>query len=362
MRLLIVNAGSSSTKCSILDSQDAVVTRRDLPAPDDPSVPDAVSELFERFSPEASVHRIVHGGAGFRQAVLVNAAVEADIAALSDLAPLHNPPGLVLLDHVRALAPQLPAVVCFDTSFFAELPAEAATYALPGEWRDRFTLRRYGFHGLSHAWAVHRAAELVDYSVSELRVVSAHLGAGASLAAIEAGRPVDTTTGFTPLDGLVMATRSGSVDPGAVTFLLRHGGMTASQLDEALEHRSGLLALAGTANLEEVIERVHHGDGAAGLAWGVYLHRLRGGVAAMAAAMGGIDLLVFTGGAGEASPVLREAACAGLGFLGLEVDDKRNAEGTGDRLITPARLPAIAVVGACEDLEMAHQARKILAG
>jgi len=359
MRLLAVNAGSSSTKCSVIDEGDETVARLDLPPPGDPSVDDALSALLDRFAPGASVHRIVHGGARWRQAVVVDAAVEADIAALGELAPLHNPAGLALLDHVRGLAPELAAVACFDTSYFADLPAEAATYALPAEWRERFGIRRYGFHGLSHAWATRRAAELVGRPVDALRTVSAHLGSGASLAAVDRGRPVDTTMGFTPLDGLVMATRPGSVDPGALTWVLRHGGPTPAGLDDVLERGSGLTALAGTPHLGEVIERAAGGDARCALAWGVYLHRLRTGVGAMVAAMDGLDLLVFTGGAGEGSPVLRAQACGGLGFLGLHVDDGAN-RATGDRVLSSGAVPAVAVVAAREDLEMARQARPLL--
>jgi acetate kinase len=289
----------------------------------------------------------------------VDEATEASLAGLGDLAPLHNPPALALLDRVRALDDR-PAVACFDTAFFADLPAAAATYAVPEEWRAGLGVRRYGFHGLSHAWASRRGAELEGRAVADRRVVTAHLGAGASLAAVEHGRAVDTTMGFTPLEGLVMATRSGSVDPGALVHVLRRGGLSADDLDDALERRSGLLALAGTPDLAEVRRRADRGDGRAQLAWDVYLHRLRAALAAMTAAMGGVDLLVFTGGAGEGSATLRAEAVGGLGFLGLDLDPVANA-GSGDRLLSVGGPPAVAVVGAREDLEMARQAEAVLA-
>ncbi len=358
MRLLTVNAGSSSTKCSVLDD-DTTVLRRQLPGPPSKATGDDIGELVRQHEPKATVHRIVHGGSRWRRAVIVDAAVEADVAALAELAPLHNPAGLALLDHVRQLAPRLPAVACFDTSFFADLPDEAARYAVPEDWRRHLGIRRYGFHGLSHAWASRHAAELVGSGLRELRIVSAHLGSGASLAAVDRGRPVDTTMGYTPLDGLVMATRPGTLDPGIVTAVARHTGWSADELDDRLERRCGLLALAGTPDLAAVIERSHQGDPIATSAFAVYLHRLRGAIGAMAATMGGVDVLVFTGGAGEASAELRAAACDRLGFLGLQVDPARN-DATGDRLISPRRQPAVAVVAAREDLEMARQARTAL--
>ncbi len=219
----------------------------------------------------------------------------------------------------------MPAVACFDTAFHARIPAAASTYALPHEWRRRWNLRRFGFHGLSHAYASRRAAELAGVPVDGLRVVTCHLGAGASLAAVLSGVSVDTTMGFTPLDGLVMATRSGSVDPGLILWLEEHMGMGPSELGSALEYRSGLVGLAGTADMKAVLEAEAAGDEDASLAVEVYLHRLRGEIAAMAAALGGLDVLVFTGGVGERSAPIRARAADGLGFLGVGVDRARNA-------------------------------------
>jgi acetate kinase len=279
----------------------------------------------------------------FREAVRVDAGVVGALEELTELAPLHQPKSLAALEAVSALLPGVPAVACFDTAFHATLPAAAYTYALPREWRERWGVRRYGFHGLSHAYASRRAAELVGRPLAELRVVTCHLGAGASLAAVRGGVSVDTTMGFTPLEGLVMATRSGSVDPGLVLWLEERHGLAPRDAAAALEHRSGLLGLAGTADMREVCARAERGDPQAVLAFDVYVHRLRSGIAAMAASAGGLDALVFTGGVGENAPSVRDAACDGLSFLGPAV---------ADPLVIEAR----------EDVEIARQVRAVLGG
>lgn len=370
MRVLVVNAGSSSTKASVLDG-DRVLGDASLPPAGDRTTVGGVAGLLRQAGGADAVgHRVVHGGPRFQRPVLLGPEVERDLAALADLAPLHNGPALRLVDAVAELEPDLPAVACFDTAFFAALPPAATTYALPAAWRQGSRaegalpeggIRRYGFHGLSHARASRRAADLVRRPAGGLRVVTAHIGSGASLAAVAGGRPLDTTMGFTPLEGLVMATRSGSVDPGALTFLLRHTGTSPGELEDALERRSGLAGLCGTGDLRQVLERVDRGDHEASLAWAVYLHRLRREIAAMAASMGGVDVVAFTGGAGEASARLRAEACAGLEFLGLQVDPQANA-GEGDRVVSPASSPAsVVVVRAREDLEIARSVRETLA-
>jgi acetate kinase len=263
-------------------------------------------------------HRIVHGGQRFRDAVLIDAGVETALRELVGMAPLHQRQSLEALDAVSQALPAVPAVACFDTAFHATLPPAAHTYALPAEWRERWAVRRYGFHGLSHAWIARRVPDLLGTSAS--RIVSCHLGAGASLCAIADGRSVDTTMGFTPLEGLVMATRSGSVDPGLVLWLIERAGIAERELADKLEHGSGLLGLAGTADMREVLTRADRGDRDARLARDVYVHRARAGIAAMAAALGGLDVLVFTGGVGERSAEIRARAVGGLGFLGLALD------------------------------------------
>jgi acetate kinase len=245
-------------------------------------------------------------------------------------------------------------VACFDTAFHATLPDAAATYALPAALRERFGIRRYGFHGLSHAYASRRAAELTGAR----RIVTCHLGAGASLAAVLDGRSVDTTMGFTPLEGLVMATRSGSVDPGLILWLLERGRITQPQLAEALEHESGLLGLAGTADMRELLAR---DDDAAKLALDIYIHRLRAAIAAMVAALGGLDALAFTGGVGENAPEIRQRAASGLAFLGVELDQRRNRAAESDADIGgPDAAVHVLVIAAREDLEIARQVREIL--
>jgi acetate kinase len=272
--VLVVNAGSSSVKLSLVGDHDETVAERELPAPHATVDPRELRAALEDGLGNADVvgHRIVHGGERFREAVRIDGEVEAALRELVDLAPLHQPKSLAVLDAVSAALPDVPAVACFDTAFHATLPPAAHTYALPAQWRERWRVRRYGFHGLSHAWIARRAPELLGSSPPGLRIVSCHLGAGASLCAIADGRSIDTTMGFTPLEGLVMATRSGSVDPGLLLWLLERTGMTERELADALEHESGLLSLAGSADMREVLARAQTGDPGARLALDVYVH------------------------------------------------------------------------------------------
>jgi acetate kinase len=391
-RILVVNAGSSSLKLRVLGGQgaesDEVTGAADLPAVGGGTGSDtgggtgsaAIKAAIESFGPVDAVgHRIVHGGTLYAAPVLITAEVRRRLESLTDLAPLHQPKSLAALDAVTAELPDTPAVACFDTAFHATIPEEAATFALPAEWRARWTLRRYGFHGLSHAYVSRRAAELVgaaspgspgspgsEGSPGGLRVVTCHLGAGASLAAVHRGQSVDTTMGFTPLDGLVMATRSGSVDPGLVLWLEEHAHMPSRELATALENRSGLMGLTGTADMREVLSRAAAGDARAILGRGVYLHRLRASIAAMAAAMDGLDVLVFTGGVGEKSAEIRSRAADGLAFLGVAVDESRNALGPAARsddweVSAPAARVRTFVITAREDLQIAAEVRSVLA-
>jgi acetate kinase len=287
--------------------------------------------------------------------------VEDDLRALSDLAPLHQVKSLAALDAVNHALPDVPAVACFDTAFHATMPAAAFTYALPAAWRERWGVRRYGFHGLSHAYASRRAGELLGQPPS--RLVTCHLGAGASLAAVRDGRSVDTTMGFTPLEGLVMATRCGSLDPGLVLWLLEQTQLGEDELAWALEHDAGLLGLAGTADMRAVLDRRTAGDERARLALEVYLHRLRAGIGALAATLGGLEALVFTGGVGERSAPVRQEACRGLEFLGVSVDAKVNAQAAPDAELTATGAAVrTLVIAAREDLEIARQVRSALAG
>ncbi len=363
MRVLVVNAGSSSLKLRLLDGDDTILAERELPALRARVDHEALSRALdsELGRADAVGHRIVHGGERFRSAVVIDEEVEGALRELGTLAPLHQPKSLDALDAVAELLPAVPSVACFDTAFHATIPRAAATYALPGEWRERWGLRRYGFHGLSHAWVARRVPALLGRPAEGLRIVSCHLGAGASLCAISSGISIDTTMGFTPLEGLVMATRSGSVDPGMMLWLLEDGRVCAEDLADALEHGSGLLGLAGTADMAEVLSRSEDGDEDASLALAVYLRSLRANIAAMAAAMDGVDAIAFTGGVGERSPQVRKRAIAGLRFLGAEVDERANRDGAGDREISaPGSRARTVVLAAREDLEVARQVRAAL--
>ena len=363
MRILVVNAGSSSLKLRVIDDADAVVGRADLPAIDPQAGGSAELEaaVASFGSIDAVGHRVVHGGTEFVDPVVVDAGILGRIFALTPLAPLHQPGCLAGIRWAATLLRDVPHVACFDTAFHAGIPAAAATYALPEAWRERWPLRRFGFHGLSHAWAARRAADLLDGPVAELLTVTCHLGAGASLAAVDGGRSIDTTMGFTPLDGVVMATRSGSVDPGLVLWLQQHGGLDAEAVANGLEHDSGLKGLAGTADMRDVLAAAESGEARATLARDVYLHRLRAAIAAMAASLGGLDALVFTGGVGERAPVIRAGAVDGLGFLGLTIDASLNAKAVPDARVDAGTGPAVVVVESREDLEIARQVRSALA-
>jgi acetate kinase len=360
LRILVVNAGSSSLKLRLLGPDDELLADHDLDAPQGEVDAAALTSVLAGLEGVDAVgHRVVHGGDRFRAAVRVDGAVVEALRELTDLAPLHQPASLAALDAVTRALPGLPAIACFDTAFHATLPAAAATYALPAEWSERWRLRRYGFHGLSHAYASRRAAEMLGHR--RKRIVTCHLGAGASLAAVRNGRSVETTMGFTPLEGLVMATRPGSIDPGLVLWLLEHTRMDEQAVAGALEHESGLRGLAGTADMREILRRSDQGDAQARLALDVYEHRLRAGIAGMVAALGGLDALVFTGGVGENSPRVRELACDGLRFLGVAIDAAANARPAGDREVSAAGADvSVLVIAAREDLEIARQVRAAL--
>lgn len=360
-RVLVVNAGSSSLKLSVVGPDGRATPHADLGCPD-VIPPGAVSGFVRGAGPiDAVGHRVVHGGAEFTGPALITPAIVARIAGLAPLAPLHQGRALAAIDAVREALPGIPAVACFDTAFHRTLPPEAAVYALPEEWRTKYGLRRYGFHGLSHAYAARRGAELAGRDPRTARVVSCHLGAGASLCAVRGGVSVDTTMGFTPTEGLVMATRPGDVDPGLLVRLLR-GGVGLDELDDALEHRSGLAALAGRGgDMRAIRQAAEGGDEEAVLARRVYAYRAARHAAAMAAALGGLDVLVFTGGVGEHDAPLRADIAARLGFLGVALSAEANAAVSSDRDVSgpDARVRSV-VVTAREDLEIAALTRSLL--
>jgi acetate kinase len=361
VRVLVVNAGSSSLKLRLLNSDDAVEQSADLPAGPDGFDTSGLAEVVHGWAkPDVVGHRIVHGGTSFTGPVRIDNAVRKQLAELTDLAPLHQPKSLAALDSVSTHLPGVPAVASFDTAFHTTIPPAAATYAVPREWQSRYPIRRYGFHGLSHSYCSRRAAELLERPLAGLRIITCHLGAGASLAAVLDGHSVDTTMGFTPLEGLVMATRSGTVDPGLVLWLEEHEHLSPHEVATALEQRSGLTALAGTGDMREVEAAAGRGEPDARLAIDVYTHRLVSSIAAMSAATGGIDGLAFTGGVGENSPEVRRRAAERLAFLGVAIDTARNDTTRNDRDITAAgAMVRTLVITAREDLQIAREARRV---
>ena len=335
-RVLVVNAGSTSLKLSVVDAADESRTVESLAA-----LPPGV---------DAVAHRVVHGGATFRDPVLIDASVEDELCRLVELAPLHNAPAIAGIDDARAALPEVPHVAVFDTAFHATIPDEAATYALPRTFREEWGIRRYGFHGLSVRWAAER--------VPVERLVVCHLGGGCSVTAVLHGRSVDTTMGFTPLEGVPMATRAGSIDPGALFQLVRHG-VSTDALEHALENESGLAGLSGGSGDVRELERSD--DHSARLALDVYTYRIAGAVAAMAVPVGGLDALVFTAGVGEHSASVRARICERLAHLGVELDGAANANAEPDIEIgsRDSRV-RVHMIRAREDVVAARAARELL--
>ena len=367
-KVLVVNAGSSSLKLSVLGPGDDVAAGLTIdPWDGGPDHDELLGFLHGQPGLDAVGHRVVHGGSRFTAATVIDENVVSAIADLTDLAPLHQPRALAGIAAARTALPGVPQVACFDTAFHAGLPLAAARYALPADWTGRFGLRRYGFHGLSHQYASNRCAHMLGAAAAR-HVVTCHIGAGASLAAVSDGASVDTTMGFTPLEGLVMATRCGNVDPGLLMWLLQHSGLSLDEVSRGIEYAAGLAGLAalpdGSGDMREVRAAADAGSPSARLAIDVHTHRLRQQIASMAAAMNGLDALVFTGGIGEHQPPVRAEAAAGLGFLGVAIDPARNDEATGgDTEISAAsaRVRTL-VITAREDIEIARQVREALSG
>jgi len=308
---------------------------------------------------DAVGHRVVHGGRRFTEAVRITPEVKSAISELSELAPLHNPASLRGIQAIEQALPWVPQVGVFDTAFHTTLPAAAQTYALPRAWTTAWGIHRYGFHGLSHAYCARRAAEMLGRSGSKL--VIAHLGNGASVSAVRNGTCVDTSMGFTPLEGVVMGTRSGSLDPGVLLYLLRRKGLTVEQLDHALNYESGLLGLSGfSSDMRQILKKAPNNPDAR-LALEVYIHRLVQTVGAMAATLGGVDGLVFTAGVGENSAQVRELVCENLGHLGLELDTIANAHCKPDADISGcASHGRILVISTREDLTILRETTRLI--
>lgn len=305
-------------------------------------------------------HRIVHGGHQFEEPVRITPAVKNGIASVSAFAPLHNVAELEGIEAVERLLGAVPQVAVFDTGFHRRMPLSAAIYPGPYEW---FTndIRRYGFHGINHQYCADRAAELLKTDLKALKLVTCHLGNGCSLAAIQEGRSIDTTMGFTPLEGLMMGTRSGSVDPGILTYLLRQGQMQPNEIDDVLNQRSGLLGISGLSeDMREILAAMKRGHSRARLAFDMYVHRLQAGIGAMSAVLGGIDALIFTAGVGENAPEVREAACKPFSFLGLKLDGVANVNASSDQDIASADSSVrVLLVRAQEEWAIARECWKL---
>lgn len=280
-------------------------------------------------------HRVVHGGQAYQESVVITPEVKATIDRLSTLAPNHNPANLEGIELMEKLLGDVPQVAVFDTAFHSQMPDVAATYPGPYDWVGE-GIRRYGFHGISHQYCTQRAAQILGRSVNELRLIICHLGNGASLAAVKNGRSIDTTMGFTPLDGLMMGTRSGAVDPGILIYLMREG-MSAQEIDRLLNKESGLLGISGVSHdLREIGEAISQGNKRAKLAQDIYLHRLKACFGSMLMSLGGVDAVVFTAGVGEHAANVRAAACEGMAFLGVALDLAENEQSPVDRDIATA--------------------------
>jgi acetate kinase len=306
-------------------------------------------------------HRVVHGGKSLQEAIAITPEVKSAIARMSAFAPLHNRAELEGIKIVEKRIGTVLQVAVFDTGFHSRLPEATAVYPGPYEWLAQ-GIRRYGFHGINHQYCAERTAQLLGRDLRSLRLVTCHLGNGCSLTAIREGRSVDTTMGFTPLEGLMMGTRSGSVDPGIMTYLMRHGGFTGRQLDEMLNTRSGLLGISGiSGDMRQIVAAMKDGHPRAKLAFEIFVHRLQAGIGAMIAALGGVDALVFTAGIGENSLEVRAAACANFAFLGLKIDAAKNAQSSTDQDISHSdSVVRVLIVRAQEDWAIARDCWRLI--
>jgi len=304
-------------------------------------------------------HRVVHGGQDYQQSTLISPDVKEAIARLSVFAPVHNPVNLEGIEALEKILPDVPQVAVFDTAFHAQLPPAAFVYPGPYEWLED-GIRRYGFHGISHQYCARRAGQILNRDLTHLRLISCHLGNGCSLAAIRGGWSVDTTMGFTPLDGLMMGSRSGAIDPGIIIHLLRRSDLTAEKLDNILNRNSGLKGISGvSSDMRQIGEAITQGNERSQLALDIYIHRLRAGIGAMLASLGGLDALIFTAGVGENSAVVRAAACEAFGFLGLKLDGEKNQHSPVDEDIAAVDSAArVLVIHTQEDWEIARECWK----
>ncbi len=372
--VLVLNAGSSTLKYQVVDPARGAATVTGLidrigssDVPDHDAALDRMQRDLNAHGVTATSlsgigHRVVHGGPHLSVPVLVEDGVLAEVERASRWAPLHNPPAVAGIRSATTHFPRVPQVVAFDTAFFARLPEAASTYAIDTDVTEHESIRRYGAHGISHEYVATAAATFLGRPLAELDQIVLHLGNGASAAAISGGRPVDTSMGLTPLEGLVMGTRGGDLDPGVLLHLLRHTGLGVDGLEDLLHHRSGLAALAGTSDFRDLVRALEAGDARAQTAYGVYCHRLRKYVGAYLAVLGGADVLTFTAGVGENSPRLRADSLAGLERLGLVLDPRRNAStDSGPRRISAdSSTVEVLVVPTNEELAIARQVAAVL--
>jgi len=390
--ILVLNCGSSSIKYQVIDVDDesrlatGLVQKIGLPDSSLDHTTDGethridrmvanhqealqlVVNAFELYGPPLSEvvavgHRAVHGGEAFRQPVRIDAGVIEKLVELSPLAPLHNPPGIAGIEAAMAALPDVPHVAIFDTAFFATLPAEAYTYAIDARLAKTYSIRKYGFHGTSHKYVSERVAELLDRPYDEVNQIVCHLGNGASISAIRGGVAVDTSMGLTPLQGLVMGTRSGDVDPGLHAYLAREANMSVAEIDRLLNSRSGIAGLTGgTSDFRDLAERIEAGDAAAKLAYDVYIHRLVSYIGSYLAILGGVDAITFTAGVGENDDAVRESVCDRLAPLGFLLDDEANKIRSKEprRISQPDSPIQILVVPTNEELAMARETQKVI--
>lgn len=367
--VLILNAGSASLKWVVLNAQTEAIVRQGAAswegAEGERHETEFKAELDRALEGapdiEAVGHRVVHGGSRFRSAVLLDDAARDGIAELAELAPLHNPAAVAGIDAARTrFGPDVAQVAAFDTAFHASMPPETALYPVPWDWTEHFGVRRFGFHGLSVQYAVERTAAMLG--ALPRRLIVCHLGAGCSVTAVEAGRSIDTTMGFTPLEGLMMARRSGSVDPGLLLYLLTRKGLSPAEVEKGLNEQSGLFGVSGvSADLRPVLAAAEAGHERAQLAVAMFVRRVVAAVGALSASLGGLDTLVFTGGIGEHSSEIRARVVAALGYLGLNLDTGLNAARTADMDVATADSSArVLVLEAREDLTILREVRNVL--
>jgi acetate kinase len=369
--VLVLNSGSSSVKYAVVDPDsgamlaDGIVERIGEGVVPDHAV--ALQVVFDELAGDmaglvAVGHRVVHGGPDLYEPTIVDDALIACLDELSPLAPLHNPPAVLGIEVARKALPDLPHIAVFDTAFFHNLPLAASTYAIDRDVAAKWRIRRYGFHGTSHQYVSEQAAAFLDVPLGSLSQIVLHLGNGASASAIVGGRPVDTSMGLTPLEGLVMGTRSGDVDPGVITYLSRTAGMSVEEIETMLNRHAGMLGLGGEIDFRVVHQRIESGDEAAQLAYDVYIHRLRKYIGAYLALLGGADVITFTAGVGENDAAVRRDALSGMSALGIELDEHLNASSdrAARRMSAESSRTRVLVIPTDEELAIARACVQVI--